>query len=139
MRKHGLIVLATSISLLSSCGGGSSNDALFSYDSSEIVETFGSKTNSESHNYDTLNVNKVDTELREDFAFGVDASMTQEVEKCGGVYFNKDGQEQDIFQILRKAGVNFVRFRLWNKPYTKYNKAYGGGNNTVDVDLALAK
>ena len=139
MRKHSLIVLATSISLLSSCGGGSSNDALFSYDSSEIVETFGSKTNSESHNYDTLNVNKVDTELREDFAFGVDASMTQEVEKCGGVYFNKDGQEQDIFQILRKAGVNFVRFRLWNKPYTKYNKAYGGGNNTVDVDLALAK
>ncbi len=139
MRKLNLLVLATSISLLAGCGGGSSDDTLFSYDSSEIVETFGSKTNSESHNYDALNVNKVDTELREDFAFGVDASMTQEVEKCGGVYFNKDGQEQDIFQILRKAGVNFVRFRLWNKPYTKYNKAYGGGNNNIDVDLALAK
>lgn len=138
MNKRGLLVLATSIALLSGCGG-SNNDSLFTYDTKEITETFGSKTNSESHNYDNLNVNPVDTKLRDDFAFGVDASMTQQVEQCGGVYFNKDGKEQDIFQILRKAGVNFVRFRLWNKPYTKYNKAYGGGNNTVELDLALAK
>ncbi len=139
MKKQGLVVLAMALTFLSGCGNNAKNDAIFQYDTKEIVETFGSNTNSEAHDYENLNVNKVDTELRDDFAFGVDASMTQEVEKCGGVYFNKDGKEQDVFQILKKAGVNFVRFRLWNKPYTKYNKAYGGGNNTVDVDLALAK
>lgn len=139
MKRQGLAVLVMAVAFLSGCGTNSDNDALFKYDTKEITETFGSKTNSESHDYENLNVNKVDTELREDFAFGVDASMTQEVEKCGGVYYNKDGKEQDVFQILKMAGVNFVRFRLWNKPYTKYNKQYGGGNNTVDVDLALAK
>lgn len=139
MKKQGLMVLLMATALLSGCNGSSNNDALFEYDTKEITETFGSKTNSEFHDYENLNVNKVDTELRDDFAFGVDASMTYQVEKCGGVYFNKDGKEQDVFQILKKAGVNFVRFRLWNKPYTKYSKEYGGGNNTIDVDLALAK
>jgi arabinogalactan endo-1,4-beta-galactosidase len=136
-----------SLTLLSSCqhgeassdGSGSSEEVSFSYDSGNYSASLGSKTNQESHDYGALKVNPTSQTLRGDFAYGVDASMVNEIEKAGGVYYNQDGVEQDVFQILRDCGVNFCRFRLWNKPADKFGRYYGGGNNDVSADLALAK
>jgi arabinogalactan endo-1,4-beta-galactosidase len=131
--------------LLSSCGGGDSHDwpsdgsVKFFYDEGEIVNTYGEKINAEVIDYDSLMVHRTTNQLRDDFAYGVDASMVYEVEENGGIYYNEDGKEQDIFQIMRNDGVNFVRFRIWNDPKTESGAPYGGGNNDLATDLAMAK
>ncbi len=133
-------IAALTLGALTGCtGGGKKNGAFFTYEDISFTDTIGSKTNDESYNYGALKVNKVENTLRDDFAFGVDASMVKVVEDCGGVYFNQNGQEQEVFQILRKSGVNFVRFRLWNNPFNKWDDPYGGGNNNAEVDIELAK
>lgn len=77
-------------------------------------------------------VEKVDG-LSDDFMRGVDVSMLYEVEKNGGKYYNARGEEADLFEILKESGVNWIRLRVWNKP------TQGGGSNSVDVDIPLAK
>lgn len=49
------------------------------------------------------------------FLSGGDVSEIPEVEAAGGKYFYK-GTESDPFDIMRDAGWNFVRFRIWNAP-----------------------
>ncbi len=52
---------------------------------------------------------------------GVDLSYVNEVEDCGGVYRDADGQT-DPFVILADQGANLVRARLWNDPdWTEYS------------------
>jgi arabinogalactan endo-1,4-beta-galactosidase len=52
---------------------------------------------------------------------GVDVSSLPQVEDKGGVFYNTDGQAQDIFQILADHGVNYVRLKLWHTPANGYN------------------
>lgn len=77
-------------------------------------------------------VEKVDG-LSDDFMRGVDVSMLYEIEKNGGKYYNARGEEADLFSILKESGVNWIRLRVWNKP------TQGGGTNSVDVDIPLAR
>lgn len=77
-------------------------------------------------------VEKVDG-LSDDFMRGVDISMLYEIEKAGGKYYNAKGEVADLFDILKESGVNWIRLRVWNKP------TQGGGSNSVDVDIPLAK
>ena len=67
--------------------------------------------------------------LREDFIRGVDISTVIVEENSGVVYYNEEGQEQDLFQTLAQNGVNYVRVRVWNDPYDEDGNGYGGGNN----------
>ena len=96
-------------------------------------------------------VEKVDG-LRDDFMKGVDISMIDQIERSGGKFYNDQGQEEDVFQILKNHGVNYVRIRLWNNPtyeedqYDKNGKLVakkgdkrGGGDNTIETDLRIAK
>lgn len=71
--------------------------------------------------------------LSDDFMRGVDISMLSDIEKNGGKYFDANGKESDLFKILKESGVNWVRLRVWNNPKN------GGGSNSVDVDIPLAK
>jgi arabinogalactan endo-1,4-beta-galactosidase len=136
----GLMALVASSLLIEGCGKSATNAAVsFSYDSTPFTPSHGSKTNNETHDYSSLIVNPLTQELRSDFAYGVDASMVYKVEALGGVYYNEAGQQQDVFQILAADGVNFFRCRLWNNPADKYGRTYGGGENNLDVDLALCK
>jgi len=146
LKKNIFVLMGTLITLvLASCGNASENDwptdgsVKFFYENKEITPTYGEKNNVETYDYDSLKVHNTTNTLRDDFAYGVDASMVYEVEKHGGVYYNEDGKEQDVFQIMRNDGVNFVRFRVWNNPSSTTGAAYGGGNNTCDVDLEMAK
>ncbi|HCA19415.1 MAG TPA: hypothetical protein DEO40_01905, partial [Treponema sp.] len=90
--------------------------------------------------------------LPKDFMCGVDISSLSDIEKAGGKYYNHNGKEQDLFKILKKNGVNWVRIRVWNNPVYAEDltnplgniialkgEAYGGGNNSVDVDIKLAR
>jgi arabinogalactan endo-1,4-beta-galactosidase len=49
------------------------------------------------------------------FLAGGDVSDIPQVEGAGGKYFYH-GKQQDPFAIMREAGWNLVRFRIWNNP-----------------------
>ncbi|MGV3616627.1 MAG: glycoside hydrolase family 53 protein [Fimbriimonas sp.] len=50
-----------------------------------------------------------------EFLRGGDVSEISEVEAQGGVY-RYQGKAQDPFDLMKAAGWNFVRFRVWNEP-----------------------
>lgn len=51
-----------------------------------------------------------------DFYIGGDLSAVNYVEDQGGKYFDRNGNEKDVFQILAEEGYNIVRLRLYNDP-----------------------
>lgn len=74
----------------------------------------------------------------DNFIKGMDISTLLEVENLGGKFL-KDGREAELLSILETYGVNYVRLRLWNDPYTRDGKPYGAGGNDLNVTLQLAK
>lgn len=72
------------------------------------------------------------------FIKGMDVSMLKELEQKGAAYF-LNGQEMDIFRIFKETGVNTVRLRLWNHPYSEEGEPYGGGTNDLETTIELAK
>lgn len=112
----------------------------------EIYEwepTYGSRTTDEDYrdydpSYDPesfkiVPVKNLQGEKRKDFMMAVDASMIKKVLDAGGVYYNEEGREQDVFEILALNGVNYLRVRIWNDPYSPIG-VQGGG----DMDLETA-
>ncbi|MGN0383069.1 MAG: glycosyl hydrolase 53 family protein [Eubacterium sp.] len=55
--------------------------------------------------------------LNEDFVCGIDISSLIAEEESGVVYYDKDGNEEDLLKILADSGINYVRARVWNDPY----------------------
>ena len=73
-------------------------------------------------------------ELRQ-FLRGGDLSMLTYVEDWGAKFYDRDGNEGDVFDILQSYGVNFVRLRLYNKPGTPITN----GSTTYRTPLITAK
>ncbi len=71
--------------------------------------------------------------ISDEFMCGVDISSLAEIEANGGKYYNVKGEEADLFTILKDSGVNWIRLRVWNNPIN------GGGSNSVEYDLPMAK
>ncbi len=62
---------------------------------------------------------------------GVDISSIIALEKASIEFYNENGEKQDIFKTLSENGVNYIRVRIWNEPYTENGESYGGGNNDL--------
>lgn len=89
--------------------------------------------------------------LSPDFIRGADVSMLGEIEKNGGKFYNAQGNEDDLFAILKDNGVNWIRLRLWNNPVnerdvyangkvlSRKGEPVGGGNNDLELDIRLAQ
>ncbi len=76
--------------------------------------------------------------LSDDFITGMDISSYASITAAGAQFYDWDGATIDadgFFALLREAGVNWVRIRVWNDPFDVAGNGYGGGNN----DLATAK
>lgn len=86
----------------------------------------------------TLYVKKVDN-LPDDFIMGMDASSVIAEEKSGVKYYDYDGNEADVFEVLAKAGINYIRVRVWNDPYDENGNGYGGGNCDIDTAVEIGK
>ena len=82
----------------------------------------------------SLYVRKVEN-LPEDFIFGMDVSSLIAEEQSGVRYYDFDGQEKDLLQILAENGVTHIRVRIWNDPYDEQGRGFGGGN--CDIDKAV--
>ncbi|MCR4561591.1 MAG: glycosyl hydrolase 53 family protein [Bacilli bacterium] len=119
------LILAGLLAPLASCG----NNAPAA--SSSSVAPKRNKVSSES-----LYVQKVDN-LSDDFILGMDSSSVISLENAGVKYYDFDGQEKDLFEILAANGVNYIRVRVWNDPFDEDNNGYGGGNCDINVAKAI--
>jgi len=52
---------------------------------------------------------------------GADVSSLQRTLDLGGRYYDAAGTQGDALDILKGAGVNYVRLRVWNSPASGYN------------------
>lgn len=77
--------------------------------------------------------------IPDDFIRGMDASSVLAEENSGVIYYNYEGEEQDVFMTLAQSGVNYIRLRVWNDPYDENGNGYGGGNNDVAAAIELGK
>lgn len=87
---------------------------------------------------DSLYVKKVN-DLPEDFILGMDASCVPALEASGVRYYDYDGAEKDVYEILSNNGINYIRVRVWNDPYDADGNGYGGGNCDIENAIEVGK
>ncbi len=87
---------------------------------------------------DSLFVKKVEN-LPDDFIMGMDASCVPAIEKGGVKYYDHDGTQKDVYEILRNNGINYIRVRVWNDPFDSSGKGYGGGNCDIENAVEIGK
>ena len=87
---------------------------------------------------DSLYVKKIDN-LPEDFIMGCDISTVISEENSGVRYYDYDGNEADLFSVLKASGVNYVRVRVWNDPKDENGNGYGGGNCDIETACLIGK
>lgn len=87
---------------------------------------------------DTLYVKKVEN-LRDDFIMGADISSVLSLEKSGVKFYDYDGNEGDLFDILKQSGINYIRVRIWNDPFDENGNGYGGGNCDIEAACEIGK
>ena len=121
MKKRWIAYLLGAALLLSACG------------LKELPETGDAGVSS-----DTLYVEKVEN-LPEDFIMGMDASCVPALEAGGVKYYDHDGNEKDVYQILSENGINHIRVRVWNDPFDAEGNGYGGGNCDIENAIAIGK
>lgn len=118
-------------------GGGNGNGGAGDGGNSE-----GWKPNIVTLSSDSLYVKKVEN-LPDDFIMGMDASAVPSLEASGVKYYDYDGSEKDVYEILSQNGVNYIRVRIWNDPYDKDGNGYGGGNcdlaNAIEIGKRATK
>lgn len=84
--------------------------------------------------FNKVSVSKV-SKMTSSFANGMDISSVKQLYDNGQQFYNADGVEQSLFYILKDAGVNYIRLRLWVDPKDTWTEngetktfLYGGGN-----------
>ncbi len=88
----------------------------------------------------TLAVEKVPGVDAEDFMRGTDVSSYLSIVNSGAKFYDYEGNELDdqgFFNLLAKAGFNYIRLRVWNDPYDGDGNGYGGGNCDVNAAKAM--
>lgn len=74
--------------------------------------------------------------IGEDWINGVDISTVLSLEESGVAFYDFDGNEADLFEVLADAGVNWARIRVWNQPYSSADPSLGYGAGNVDAERA---
>ena len=72
-----------------------------------------------------------------EFIRGMDLSTLLEVEARGGRFSDENGPD-GAMEILRRHGMDLVRLRLWNDPYSPQGRPYGAGTNDLARTMTLA-
>ena len=122
--------LLTMATVLTACGGAPATE-----DGSSINSDAPEVTNITSN---TLYVKKVEN-LPEDFILGMDASCVPALEAGGVKYYDHEGVQKNVYDILCENGINYIRVRVWNDPYDAKGNGYGGVNCDIDNAVAIGK
>ena len=115
IKTAALSLMAASVLCLSSCSGGGAAEKS-----------------------DTLYVERIEN-LSEDFIMGCDISSIISLENSGVKFYDYDGSEGDIFEILAASGVNYIRVRVWNDPFDEAGNGYGGGNCDINTACEIGR
>lgn len=132
LKKIAASLMAASLLCLSACGGSGSGSETGS------GEQPGTETQAAALTSDTLYVKQVEG-LSDDFIMGCDVSTVISLEKSGVKYYDYNGEEADLFEILAQSGVNYIRVRVWNDPFDDAGNGYGGGNNDIETACEIGK
>lgn len=73
------------------------------------------------------------------FLFGMDVSSLLSLEKQGATFKDEKGITDDLLVILKAAGVQSIRLRLWVDPKSADGEHYAGGDNDLETTITLAK
>lgn len=87
--------------------------------------------------YDSVKVEKIPG-MTDDTIRGVDISSYQALVNAGVKFYDFNGNEASIYQVLKDAGVNWVRIRVWNDPFDKEGHTYSGGDNSESNLIKMA-
>lgn len=80
--------------------------------------------------------------IDDNFIRGVDISSYISLIESGVSFRDYEGNTVDeagFFSVLREAGVNWVRIRIWNNPYDTKGNSYGGGHNDLETAITLGR
>ena len=80
--------------------------------------------------------------LSNDFIRGVDISSYVSITESGATFKDENGnvlEDAEFFQLLADSGVNYVRVRIWNDPYTAEGEGYGGGNSDLEKAKTIGR
>ena len=61
------------------------------------------------------------TQAAPTLARGADVGWLSEMEAQGRVFYTRDGQRADLFEVLKQQGINAIRLRVWVHPADGYN------------------
>lgn len=123
-----LLILPTSFASCNKGNGGNSGDG----------GNGGGGSEKPAVTSDSLYVKKVEN-LSDDFIMGMDASCVPSLEASGVKYYDYDGTEKDVYEILSNNGINYIRVRVWNDPFDKDGNGYGGGNCDIENAIEVGK
>ena len=87
---------------------------------------------------DSLYVRKIEG-LGDDFIMGMDVSSVLSLEESGVKFYDYNGEEADLFQILAECGITHIRVRVWNDPFDAEGHGYGGGNCDIDKAAEIGR
>lgn len=73
------------------------------------------------------------------FIRGMDISSVVSLERAGVKFYDESGAEEDIFKILSDKGVNYIRVRVWNRPFDSEGNGYGGGNCDITTAAEIGR
>lgn len=105
-----------------------------------LLSAFSIRSNADQYQHETVNYDSIGYSVNNGEPIrGVDISSVISLEKSGVVFRNENGEPQDIFKTLAENGVNYIRVRVWNNPYDKDGKSYGGGNCDKYVAAEIGK
>lgn len=125
--------------LLTGCGSTQTSDTAETETLAEVTETIAYTAVMPTATEEAdIYVQAIDG-LAEDFICGMDASEVLAEERSGVVYYNYDGEEQDIFQTMADAGINYIRLRVWNDPYDEDGNGYGGCDTDLETAIELGQ
>lgn len=74
-----------------------------------------------------------------DFYIGSDVSSIVEVEENGAIFYDYEGNQSDIFEILKENGMDSIRIRIWNDPVDENGTPYKNGHNDLKTAITIGK
>ena len=73
------------------------------------------------------------------FMNGIDISSCKALYQNGTNFYNASGVEQSLFYILKDAGINWIRLKIWVDPQSSDGTVnYGGGESNLANTLWMA-
>ena len=87
--------------------------------------------------YDSVKVEPIEG-MTDDMIRGVDIGSYQSLINAGVKFYDFDGNEAPIYKVLKDAGVNWIRLRIWNDPYNANNNTYAGGDCSEENVMKMA-